>query len=91
MPGCWVDPPDGEMESEDAKERHDTEEEDEDMADEDTSSRSETFRMFTFYLFTVCWRKYLPDVSCVLPLIISVSLSIYLVFNRVCLINDVSH
>uniref|UniRef100_A0A3Q1HVP6 Phosphodiesterase n=1 Tax=Anabas testudineus TaxID=64144 RepID=A0A3Q1HVP6_ANATE len=43
MPGRWVDPPDGEMESEDTKERPDTKEEEEDMEDEDTSTnRQET-------------------------------------------------
>ncbi|XP_051254753.1 cGMP-inhibited 3',5'-cyclic phosphodiesterase 3A-like isoform X2 [Dicentrarchus labrax] len=38
MPGHWVDPPEGEMEPEEAKEEQDTEEEDEDMADEDAST-----------------------------------------------------
>ncbi|XP_068566207.1 cGMP-inhibited 3',5'-cyclic phosphodiesterase 3A isoform X3 [Cebidichthys violaceus] len=39
MPGRWVDPPEGEMEPEDEKEGHDTEEED--MADEDASTSCE--------------------------------------------------
>ncbi|XP_026173807.1 cGMP-inhibited 3',5'-cyclic phosphodiesterase A-like isoform X2 [Mastacembelus armatus] len=40
MPGRWVDPPDGEMEAEEAKEGQDTEEEEEDMADENASTTS---------------------------------------------------
>lgn len=44
MPGRWVDPPDGEMESEDTKERPDTKEEEEDMEDEDTSTSLDIFR-----------------------------------------------
>ncbi|KAF3692844.1 cGMP-inhibited 3',5'-cyclic phosphodiesterase A [Channa argus] len=48
MPGRWFDPPDGEMEQEVEKKRHDTqaeedeEEEEEDMADDDASTNSDT-------------------------------------------------
>ncbi|KAK2847156.1 hypothetical protein Q5P01_010155 [Channa striata] len=50
MPGRWVDPPDGEMEPEDGKKRHDTqeeveeeeEEEEEDTPDDDASMSSDT-------------------------------------------------
>nr|XP_020455859.1 cGMP-inhibited 3',5'-cyclic phosphodiesterase A-like isoform X1 [Monopterus albus] len=42
MPGVWVDPPEGEMEPEEAKEGQDTEEED--MVDEDASTNSDTSR-----------------------------------------------
>ncbi|XP_078023253.1 cGMP-inhibited 3',5'-cyclic phosphodiesterase 3A-like isoform X2 [Epinephelus lanceolatus] len=38
MPGHWVDPPEGETESEEAKEGQDTEEEEEDTADEEAST-----------------------------------------------------
>lgn len=48
MPGRWVDPPDGDMESDDTKERRNTEEEEEDMVNVDASSSSEIFRMSTF-------------------------------------------
>ncbi|XP_071352556.1 cGMP-inhibited 3',5'-cyclic phosphodiesterase 3A-like isoform X2 [Trachinotus anak] len=41
MPGRWVDPPKGEMESEEAKEEQVTEEEEEDTADEDASTSSD--------------------------------------------------
>lgn len=48
MPGRWVDPPEGEMEPEEAKEGQDTEEEEEeDMADEDASTSSDTSRRST--------------------------------------------
>lgn len=57
MPGHWVEPPDGELESEDAMEQHETKEEEEDMEDEDASTSLETFRMSTFHSFTVCCRK----------------------------------
>ncbi|XP_042342230.1 cGMP-inhibited 3',5'-cyclic phosphodiesterase A-like [Plectropomus leopardus] len=42
MPGCWVDLPEGEAESEETKEGRDTEEEDEDTADEEVSTSSDT-------------------------------------------------
>ncbi|KAL7401086.1 hypothetical protein ABVT39_022678 [Epinephelus coioides] len=42
MPGHWVDPPEGETESEEAKEGQDTEEEEEDTADEEASTGSDT-------------------------------------------------
>uniref|UniRef100_A0A665UNC0 Phosphodiesterase n=1 Tax=Echeneis naucrates TaxID=173247 RepID=A0A665UNC0_ECHNA len=41
MPGHWVDPPEGEVESEKAKEDEVTEEEEEDTADEDASTSSD--------------------------------------------------
>ncbi|XP_022604162.1 cGMP-inhibited 3',5'-cyclic phosphodiesterase A-like [Seriola dumerili] len=41
MPGRWFDPPEGEMEPEEAKEEQVTEEEEEDTADEDASTSSD--------------------------------------------------
>lgn len=54
MPGRWVDPPDGEIDSEDAMEKHETKEEEEYMEDEDASTSSDPFRMSTFHSFIVC-------------------------------------
>ncbi|XP_033487433.2 cGMP-inhibited 3',5'-cyclic phosphodiesterase 3A-like isoform X3 [Epinephelus lanceolatus] len=45
MPGHWVDPPEGETESEEAKEGQDTEEEEEDTADEEASTGSDTSQL----------------------------------------------
>ncbi|XP_054649641.1 cGMP-inhibited 3',5'-cyclic phosphodiesterase 3A isoform X2 [Dunckerocampus dactyliophorus] len=42
MPGQWVDPPDGQMELEEAKESQDTEEDDEDLVEEDASTDSDS-------------------------------------------------
>ncbi|XP_071756768.1 cGMP-inhibited 3',5'-cyclic phosphodiesterase 3A-like [Centroberyx gerrardi] len=42
MPGCWVDPPEGETEAEEVEGGQDTEEEEEDMPEEDASTSSET-------------------------------------------------
>lgn len=46
MPGRWVDPPEGELEPEEAKEGQDRqEEEEEDMAEDDASTSSDNSRM----------------------------------------------
>lgn len=44
MPGCWVDPPEGDMGPENTKEEQKTDEIEEDMGDEDASTNSDTSR-----------------------------------------------
>lgn len=66
MPGRWVDSVDGEVEPEDARERHNTDDEEEDMADEDGSTCSDSSRMSTFT--SLFCRKILSDMSRVFKL-----------------------
>lgn len=44
MPGHWVDPPEGQVDTEEAKEDEVMEEEEDDMVEEDTSTSFGTYR-----------------------------------------------